>query len=451
MRQYLAAMILGNRTLALSTRRMFHAILRRGPRVVYTVLDQGLFSGASFALNLLLLHASSAATYGVFSLASVMFLILSGIHNCLILEPLSVLGSSLETSNSRHYFGYIILLHTMLCIVLSAISMPIIMLAVPESSKDVFLWMAVSLVASLLPWTVRRICYIQSDPKAAAQGSAVYFASLLTFSFLLSWFDHLSGLTAFVSIAAASILASVATVTYMPVRPRVAVSMQSLTRTAEVLRDHWSIGKWVVAQGVFGISTAYLPVLVAGLNIGTAAAGTLRALGLVNQPIQQAMTAIGGLLVLPVLAKSYTALDHEGLARKVRLLNSAFLLATVIHVGILIACMHLVVRFLPDTTALSTSWLVPIMGLGAFISAIGAGEALALRASRRVIFYPLSTFVPGTIGLVLTPWLTIRYGVLGGIASGLAVGLVGSMVSIILYRLWITPTKLGGSANAIAP
>ena len=63
-----------------------------GVRSGLAVLDQGLTSGASFLLNLFLARWLSAAEYGAFAVAFAGLLFLSGYHNVLLLEPMTVLG-----------------------------------------------------------------------------------------------------------------------------------------------------------------------------------------------------------------------------------------------------------------------------------------------------------------------------------------------------------------------
>jgi hypothetical protein len=57
-----------------------------------SVLDQGLYSGANFVMNILLARWLLPSHYGVFSIAFAVYLFAYQIHNAIIIEPMSVLG-----------------------------------------------------------------------------------------------------------------------------------------------------------------------------------------------------------------------------------------------------------------------------------------------------------------------------------------------------------------------
>src|SRR5260370_40120814 len=63
-----------------------------GWRSAMSLVDQGLTSGAGFAVNLLLARWLAPESYGAFAVAFAGFLFVSGFHNVLLLEPISVMG-----------------------------------------------------------------------------------------------------------------------------------------------------------------------------------------------------------------------------------------------------------------------------------------------------------------------------------------------------------------------
>ena len=65
-----------------------------GVRSALSLVDQGLTSGAGFGVNLLLARWMPADVYGAFAVAFAGFLFVSGFHNVLLLEPMSVMGPS---------------------------------------------------------------------------------------------------------------------------------------------------------------------------------------------------------------------------------------------------------------------------------------------------------------------------------------------------------------------
>src|SRR5258708_17003318 len=91
-----------------------------GWRSAMSLVDQGLTSGAGFGVNLLLARWMAPNVYGAFAVAFAGFLFVSGFHNVLLLEPLTVLGPSRHARNLQAYFRSQIRAHGLLVGGLSA-------------------------------------------------------------------------------------------------------------------------------------------------------------------------------------------------------------------------------------------------------------------------------------------------------------------------------------------
>src|SRR5258708_15308055 len=91
-----------------------------GWRSAMSLVDQGLTSGAGFGANLLLARWMAPNVYGAFAVAFAGFLFVSGFHNVLLLEPLTVLGPSRHARNLQAYFRSQIRVHGLLVGGLSA-------------------------------------------------------------------------------------------------------------------------------------------------------------------------------------------------------------------------------------------------------------------------------------------------------------------------------------------
>src|SRR5581483_10624916 len=76
--------------------------LRRG---VLAVTDQGLMSGSNFILSVLLARWLAPEQYGAYALALSVFYFVSSVHQALLLEPMSVLGTSEYSKVRREYTG----------------------------------------------------------------------------------------------------------------------------------------------------------------------------------------------------------------------------------------------------------------------------------------------------------------------------------------------------------
>src|SRR2546423_630759 len=89
--------------------------LRRwGVQSVLAIFDQGLTAAAGFGVNLVLARWLPAEAYGAFAVAFAGYLFVSGFHNVLLLEPLSVLGPARHADRLRLYFQAQIRVHGLL-------------------------------------------------------------------------------------------------------------------------------------------------------------------------------------------------------------------------------------------------------------------------------------------------------------------------------------------------
>src|SRR5256885_13732521 len=85
-----------------------------GIRSVLSVLDQGLTAVVVFVVNIALARWLSADAYGAFAVAFASFLFISGFHNVLLLEPLTVMGPSRQSGRLSSYFREQIIIHVIL-------------------------------------------------------------------------------------------------------------------------------------------------------------------------------------------------------------------------------------------------------------------------------------------------------------------------------------------------
>jgi hypothetical protein len=139
-------------------------------------VDQGLMSVAGFGVNLLLARWLAPDLYGAFTVVFAAFLFVSGFHNVLLLEPLSVMGSSRYADRLPAYFRAQIAVHGMLVGVLSLVGLLVglILWRVTPHSPLVSAMFRSAMVLSLLLWLARRMCYGMQRPGVAVGGSATY-------------------------------------------------------------------------------------------------------------------------------------------------------------------------------------------------------------------------------------------------------------------------------------
>src|SRR5262249_47356127 len=133
-----------------------------GSRSAFSLVDQGLTAGVGFAVNLLLARWMSAELYGAFAVVFTMYLFLTGFHNVLLLEPLSVIGPARYSTRLIGYFRAQLRIHAVIVWPLSgafAIAGLLTVKLFPGSPlSGAFLGVGAALPFLLLLWLVRRMC-----------------------------------------------------------------------------------------------------------------------------------------------------------------------------------------------------------------------------------------------------------------------------------------------------
>src|ERR1700758_126616 len=104
-----------------------------GVRSTLSVFDQGLTAAVGFVVNIALARWLSPESYGAFAVAFATFLFISGFHNVLLLEPLTVMGPSRHPNRLPTYFRKQIVIHVFLVGMLAAVIL---------SAAAIFWWLA---------------------------------------------------------------------------------------------------------------------------------------------------------------------------------------------------------------------------------------------------------------------------------------------------------------------
>ena len=182
-----------------------------GFRSSVAILDQGLTSGSSLVLNLLLARWLPTETYGAFAVAFAGFLFASGFHNVLLLEPMSVFGPTRYAGQLRSYFRSNVTAHAALVGPLSAlVLLGGVAMAFHGSQQlaGALLGGGIALPFLLLLWLVRRMCYVGQRPSVALFASSFSLIVISGGLFGLHERRALTPFTAFALTGVASLFAS---------------------------------------------------------------------------------------------------------------------------------------------------------------------------------------------------------------------------------------------------
>lgn len=221
-------------------------------RGFFALLDQGLISGSNFIVAILLARWLAPNQYGGYALAFEVFLFLSVAYGALILEPMSVLGSSIYKDSFHNYLGILLRIHSVVSIlIVTAVFAGAKVLSDlrPRGSlPDALVGIGVASPCLLLFWLARRGFYVHLMPRKAAVGACVYAAVLLVGIAIVYRLRSLSSLSAFLVMAAGAVVAGPLMLRWF--KNHVPASHGQHLRIKDVLRQHWIYGRWALASSV---------------------------------------------------------------------------------------------------------------------------------------------------------------------------------------------------------
>lgn len=398
------------------------------------VMDQALFAGGNFAVNILLARWLSPAEYGAFSLAYSVFLLFGALHSALLIEPMMVFGAGKYAARFQKYLRSLLYGHMLVMAPVSLIllSTGIILGRIYSATvEQAFLGLVAGSTFILFQWLVRRAFYVRLQPAWATVGGAVYLVAVLTSLYALRASDRLSTFTAFLAMAMASLLSSV--LLLVRLSPGWTKSEISPSFTT-VAADHWRYGRWSMASAAvswFPLNV-YYAVLPAWL--GLEAAGALRALMNLAMPVLQTIAALSNVL-LPLLVRDRERGGTEKMARTMRLFLTLFLSGATLYLCLLWAFRSQVFDlFYGGKYAQYNSWPLILAGLLPFGSCATAVLGSALRAMERPDSMFWCYLGSGIFTIVIGIPMASAMGV-GGALAGLSLSsLVSILMMIRFYR-----------------
>lgn len=407
-----------------------------GARSALSLVDQGFTSLAGFAVNLLLARWLTPNLYGAFAVAFAAFLFVSGFHNVLLLEPLSVIGPARYPGRLHDYFRAQLIVHTVLVGFLSAVTLigGLIFWRLAPGSPLVGSVMGSALALSflLLLWLARRMCYVVQKPGIAVAGSVAYLLLVLGGLLILWRGGKIGPFNAFLLMGAASLLATGILFRRLGTGFTGALSKSSISWRA-VLRENWTYGRWLVGSTVlWSIATQAQMFLVAAI-LGLGASGILRAMQLPSLVLTQANTAMG-LLVLPALSYEFGFNRLERMRHKALLATLGLSVTAAVFVLALAFFAPHIERLLFGGKYALYAWLIPILALAPAVMAPAVGCSMALRAAGRTHFDLVANSVAAPVGLV-SAIVFMRWWGLAGAAVSLVAGFsVYTVVYALCYR-----------------
>lgn len=394
----------------------------------FSVLDQALASLSNFVLSVVLARVLSESRYGAFSVAFTVFLVLSGVHNALILEPVSVFGPARHSGDLVPYLRRVVAINLAFTAVLAVLTAIGGALFLPAPARPVFFAMAVALPAILLFWLARRSHYLEVRPDLASASSLIYCVVLTAIAGALYLTHRLTGVSAFFALGAGSLAASL----FSAIRTRIGFRflLRPETELRSTARELWEFGRWILPSALFFPLISQVQILLTSGMIDLASAGVLRALQNPVLPIVQVQTALGT-LGLPVLAR-YFAQGAMGpmIRRSVWYIALLGAVAAAYEIAVL-ATGGLWDRILYGGRFAPYDWLMPVLGLMPIGAALATGCSVVLRAMIRPGLTTATHVIGGLFGLIVSYFSIRAAGIAGAVYALTASQLLTAGVSFV--------------------
>ena len=426
--------------------------LRRwGLQSAFSIVDQGLNALVGFGVNLVLARWLPREAYGAFAIAFAVYLFVSGFHNVLLLEPLSVFGPSKHAENLRPYFRAQLRLHAVivgsLAITLVISGVLAMKFAPGNPLGRVLVACGVSMPFLLLLWLARRMCYVMKTPSTAVAGSAIYFVLVIA-GLVGAWVTAaITASTAFLILGAASLLGSV----FLLARLSIFVKQPHIRGFGwqEALTENWRYGRWLLGSAVLYAGTSQLQMVMAGGLLGLSAAGALRAMQIPSLAITQVITATG-LLVLPAFSFHFGRGEVRKLIRRATWVSGAMGLFALGLVCLLTVLSHPTEQLLYGGKYEPYAGLMAVLALVPVMNGLACGYSMALRALQKPQFDLLSNLVAAPLGLVSAVLFIRWWGIRGAAISMVLAFAASTLTTMVCFQLF-TRTRCAAAAAEALP
>jgi O-antigen/teichoic acid export membrane protein len=407
-------------------------------RSAWTILDQALFAGSNFLLNVLLARWLSPVEYGAFTVAFTAFLLLGTAHTGLITEPMLVFGSGRFKQNIRSYITVLFKGHLLFsaagAIILALIG-AVLFFTQSKNLGFAFMTLSVAQPFLLLLWLARRECYTVFNVQKSALGGLVYSALMVAGTYALFKFNILSTVTAVTLLSVCSLIVASA---LLITTDSTDTSSTTKNITAEVLKKHWIYGRWAVCTDILSWMPGQLLFFIVPIWWGLEASAAIKALLNFFMPIAHSYSAIAVMLV-PAFVR---AREHGGFTKSVTIASAIVLGAAILYAGVLFFfgdwCIGALYKHKYDAYA-NRLWIVGLIPLAAGVMTILGAGLKALERPDRIFWAQLfSAAIIASLGV----YLMRMSGVSGALWGYLISKVFGSMATAYFFlpsRLKKTP------------
>ena len=419
----------------------------------WSLVDQGFTALTGFCVTFLLARWMAPEMYGAYAIAFAGYLFVGGLHNVIVLEPMSVLGPARYADAMAQFLRAQMFVHWILavgCAGLVLITGGIVWIASPGSPLvGATLGAGTALGFLLFLFFARRVCYVQGRPALAVVGSGSCFALALGGLFVLRRVGLVQPLEVFCLVGVASLVGALLVLRIQNATGSRA-SESNFARYAwpAVLKENWRYGRWLVGSTVLYSVCGQVQMFLAAAVLGLGAAGILRAMLLPASVMTQAVTA-AGLLVLPGLSRDFGRGAVGRMREKAAVISGVLGAAGVGFAILLAANSGRAEHLLFSGKFASYAWLMPILALIPAANGLTMGYSAALRAAQRPHFDLLANAIAAPVAVVSALVFVRMWGLAGAAVSMVSGFAVATAVNwVVFHKAWRGESVAAGPSVA---
>ena len=276
-------------------------------------MDQGLFSGANFLVNILLARWLAPGEYGAFAVSLSIFYFFSAFHTAVLTEPMMVFGTGKYQERFFEYLKAVLYGHwrfsILVALLFGSVALVVAHLGLVEMAHALA-GLAVAFPFLLLLWLVRRVPYVEMTPQWAVVGGIV---NLIVITLSLYLVNHFYSLSSFLGFMILGVSAGVTSMVIFGVlskhfsrqnqgKERKGRSDHSLM-WLKVMATHWGYGKWSLVATLSYLLSGQVAFLLVPIFLGLEKSALLAAVLNIYRPMVLVIQSLYSLL-LPSFSRS---------------------------------------------------------------------------------------------------------------------------------------------------